>query len=104
MSQACPSFEKKSKSEYRRFLNEVIGWMEDIMQRVDDDIYVLIYNQLLDIKENVVDWALFTEWDEINQRYTLGGLAVKNFEEDDEMRMVLVNVFCGAIHYSEYPE
>lgn len=96
--------ENETKLNYDIFLNKVIGLIEDIMAKVDDYLYKIIYDQLIDIRLNVINSNVLKDYDEINERYNLGGLAIKNFEENDELRIILVNVFRGALHYSEFPE
>lgn len=88
-----------SKTEYIQFLNETIEIFCLQCNNEEDIISQNILEQLLDIKENVIELGVLTEWDDINERYTLGGLAIKNFEEDDELGQRIQNVFCGALNY-----
>lgn len=93
--------ENVTKAEYQQFLYETIEIFRIQSKNEDDELSRTILDQLLDIKENVVDLGVLTEWDEINERYTLGGLAVKNFEENDELGQRLRDVFWGALEYNE---
>lgn len=88
-----------SKTEYIQFLNETIEIFCLQCNNEEDIISQNILEQLLDIKENVIELGVLTEWDDINERYTLGGLAIKNFEEDDVLGQRIQNVFCGALNY-----
>lgn len=88
-----------SKTEYIQFLNETIEIFCLQCNDEEDIISQNILEQLLDIKENVIELGVLTEWDDINERYTLGGLAIKNFEEDDELGQRIQNVFFGALNY-----
>lgn len=90
-----------TKIEYQHFLNETIDIFRIQSKNEDNELCHIILNQLLDIKKNVVCLGVLTEWDEINERYTLGGLAVSNYEEDDEFGERLKEVFCGALEYNE---
>lgn len=90
-----------TKAEYRQLLDETIEIFRIQSKNEDDELSRIILNQLLDLKENVVNLGVLTEWDEINERYTLGGLAIKNFEEDDELGQRLKEVFWGALEYEE---
>ncbi len=52
----------------------------------------------------IVENQIITDAFEIDERYTLGAIAVRYFEESSELRDKLSGIFYGAIHYSEYPE
>lgn len=93
-----------TKSEYRNNLYEVIDLFKDLQHKNPSPIFQSIINQLLDIKELVVDNQIITGAFEIDERYTLGAIAVRYFEEGSELRDKLSEIFYGAIHYSEYPE
>jgi len=93
--------ENTTKAEYQRFLNETIEMFRLKSTNGYDELSRIILNQLLDIKENVVDLEVLTEWDEINERYTLGGLAVNNYEEEDELGQRIKDVLGGALEYKE---
>jgi hypothetical protein len=41
---------------------------------------------------------------QITERYTLGAIAVKNFDESDEIYQRLCDIFGGAIVYHELPD
>lgn len=96
--------QKETKRNYSIFLNATIRMFGDIVQATDDYLYKTIYDQLIDIKKNVVETATLKDYDAINERYNLGGLAIKNFDDDDELRIILTTVFKGALYYSELPE
>lgn len=93
--------ENATKLEYQQFLNETIEIFRLQSKDEDDELSRIILDQLLDLKENVVDLGVLTEWDEINERYTLGGLAIKNFDVDDELGLRIQDVFYGALDYNE---
>lgn len=93
-----------TKSSYRTNLREVIMLFEDLQKKEPSPIFQSIINQLLDIKEMVVDNEIITDSFEIDERYTLGAIAVRYFDEGSDLRDKLSDLFYGAIHYSEYPE
>ena len=93
--------ENATKLEYQQFLNETIEIFRLQSKDEDDELSRIILDQLLDLKENVVDLGVLTEWDEINERYTLGELAIKNFDVDDELGLRIQDVFYGALDYNE---
>jgi hypothetical protein len=92
-------FDNYSKAEYILLLNETIEIFRLQCNNEEDILSQNILEQLLDIRENVIELGVLTEWDDINERYTLGGLAIKNFEEDDELGKRIQNVFWGALNY-----
>ena len=91
--------ENTSKSEYIRFLDETIEKFRLQSNNKGDELSQNILEQLLDIKENVVELEVLTEWDEINERYTLGGLSIRNFGENDELGLRIKDVFWGALEF-----
>lgn len=91
--------ENATKAEYQQLLNETIDIFRLQSKDEDDELSRIILDQLLDIKENIVDLGVLTEWDEINERYTLGALSIHNFSEDDELRQRIQDVFYGALEY-----
>lgn len=93
--------ENATKVEYQQFLNETIDIFRLQCENEDDVLSRVILDQLLDLKENVVDLGALTEWDDINERYTLGGLAIKNYDEDDELGLRIQDVFYGALEYEQ---
>ena len=52
----------------------------------------------------VVDNEIIIDSFDIDERYTLGAIAIRYFEEESELRNKLCDIFYGAMHYSEYPE
>lgn len=96
--------DKNTKNSYELFLNEVICFIESIMPKVSDYLYKMIYDQLVDIRLNIVNSSTLRDYDEINERYNLGGLAIRNFDDDDDFRTILVNILRGALYYSQLPD
>lgn len=92
-----------TKNEYHAFLNETLYIFANKYQRSPNYLFQIIIEQLLDIQANMVENGNLNNWDkaEINERYTLGGIAVKNFEEHDVLRKRLQDTFYGALHYRE---
>lgn len=88
-----------SRHHYRIILEETIGILQNEMEKNPFPIYQNIYSQLLDIKEMVVEKKILTDPEEIDERYSLGGIASKNFEEGDELRDRLFDIFSGACDY-----
>lgn len=93
-----------TKKYYVQILNETIGLVSPLVNNDESGFYLNIYSQLIDIKKNVVVEHKFTNWEDINDRYSLGAIATRNFDEDDELRNRLCDVFGGAIKYDSMPE
>lgn len=74
-----------------------LKYVTHMISRID----ITAYYQLVDIQKNVVDEGLYSDWEQINERYTLGAIAVKNYYEDEEMYQRLCDIFGEAIIYSE---
>ena len=92
-------YKEESKRYYNRILNETIEIVEECLKQNFSPIYNVIYSQLLDIKKNIVEKAVFTNSDDINDRYTLGSIAVHNFDDNNEMQERLIDIFSGACDY-----
>lgn len=94
----------KTKAYYKQLLGETIALVSDLLQNESDILTQNIFDQLNDIQKNVVNEGLYSGWEEINERYTLGAIAVKNYEEEEEMYQRLCDIFGGAIVYHELPD
>lgn len=94
----------KTKSYYKQILNETIAIVAHLLEQEPDVLTQNIYDQLVDIQKNVVVEGRYSDWEQINERYTLGAIAVKNYDEDDEVYQRLCDIFAGAIMYSELPD
>lgn len=94
-----------TKEEYSNLLHETILYLNTLKNSgIDDYLYDLIIAQLIDIKEKVVIKRELIDEDEINERYSIGGIAIKNFEEGSEMRERLCDIFSGAMDFAFLPE
>lgn len=95
---------RESKRNYRFFLDETIHIVDGIAKQSDSQLFKIISNQLYDIKENVVETGRLTDWTDIDDRYTIGSLAVQNFDDNDPMKDRIQTIFYGAIEYVNLPE
>lgn len=93
-----------NKVQFKALLSETIAIIRSEVEKSNDELFNVILMQLEDIKENIVDKQILTDEDEINDRYTLGAVAIKNFEEDPEMESRLCDIFGGAIEYASMPD
>lgn len=92
--------ENPSKKYYNHVLEETMVLIENSEEK-NSPLYSNIFKQLKDIKENVIEHRLITDWDGINERYTIGAIAVQMFDDDDEMQNRLCDIFGGAVHFDE---
>lgn len=100
-----PLPDNPTKEDYSNLLLETISYVNALKNsEIDDYLYTLIIEQLIDIKEMIVDKRELIDEDEINERYSLGGIATRNFEEGNEMRERLCAIFSGAMDFAFLPE
>ena len=93
-----------SKESYINLLNDTISIVESKkLINNDEYLYEIILAQLIDIKELIVEKNELIDEDDINERYSLGSIAIKNFEEDDELRERLCDIFSGAFDFAFLP-
>ena len=89
----------QTKEQYKELLNKTISYYETL----DPNSYIL--QQLLDIKKYIVEQRIYQcmdiddIWDDVDQKYSFGGYAVKNLEEDSDESETLCALFDGAINY-----
>jgi hypothetical protein len=91
--------ENYNQHNYISILNDTIRIFEKMINETPLPIYDNILQQLRDIKENVVEKQIIVDPDEIDERYSLGGIAAKNFDEDDELKERLFDIFGGACDF-----
>ncbi len=99
-------FLNRTKNKYKEILNIALNETRLLVERNPEmGIYKVIYDQLTDIKDNIIiKNKIFTE-NEIFNKYTLGAIAVKNFDiEHDEYGQKLSDIFGGAVDYHQMPE
>lgn len=94
----------RTKGIYRQILNETIALLKERNHSNNSVLYQNLLLQLADLKENVVEKQKYAGWEQINNRYTIGAIATKNFDNNDELKLRLCDIFGGAIHYAEFPE
>lgn len=92
--------ENPSKNYYIHVLEETMALIENSEEK-DSPLYSNIFEQLKDIKKNVIEHRLIKDWDGINERYTIGAIAVQFFDDNDEMQNRLCDIFGGAVRFDE---
>ena len=96
----------RKKSYYKLILEEVIKETEIYLNKSPEiSLYRMILNQLKDIELNIVKKNNVFSEDELYNRYSLGAIAVKNFDlETDEYGQKLSDIFGGTFDYYLMPE
>lgn len=89
----------ETKEQYCFIVDETIGMLENMRQY--SAAYEEIYDQLVDLKKNVIEEQTLVEPDDIDDRYSFGGIAVKSFKEGDEIRELLCDILWGTLHFQE---
>lgn len=103
----CIKIEKEmSKQDYREIVSQAIIETGKLLEMSPEmTMYHSIYNQLIDINEKVIKNSIVFSDREIYGRYSLGALATKNFDiENDEYAQKLSDSFGGMFDYHEMPE
>ncbi len=99
-------FLDRTKSKYNKIIAEAILETKALMEKFPEiSMYKSIYDQIVDIQDQIIiKKIIFTEA-EIFDRYSLGSIAVKNFDiENDEFAQKLSDIFGGSIDYSTMSE
>ena len=97
-------YSDETKCKYKAKLVETIGVFENLLKETHLPIYENVVNQLLDIKEMVVEKQIIFESFDIDERYTLGAIAIRYFDENKKLQDILCDIYYGALHFSEFPE
>ena len=94
-----------SQKRYRQILDETQEIAEYNLSLTADsdesDIWVSIISQINDIRERIIDKQLLYDWEEIYDRFSIGSIGLEYFDDNDEMRLRLCDIFHGAVHYKE---
>jgi len=87
-----------TKEYYRQILKSVIVETKMYCEKSPDiAIYLTIYEQLLDLQQNIITKR------EIEDKYTFGVIAARNFDDDDEYGQKLMDLNGGALDYNKMP-
>lgn len=90
----------ESQLEYRHLLVESIGIFQDLNKKSPNIRFNEIIAQMEDILRNVVDEQIITNWYDIDERYSLGAIAVNEFPDESELQDRLCAVFAGALEFN----
>ncbi|MFC4211613.1 hypothetical protein ACFOWA_10490 [Pedobacter lithocola] len=62
-------------------------------------MYVSVYNQLLDIKKNVVEKKRAYTYEQASKRYSIGVIAARNYEDAGDYQSHLFDIYWGIRYY-----
>lgn len=89
-----------SEKQYRKIVLETIDYF--MMNHVLPEKYNRhVLDQLNDIIARISNKELFGDTDAINERYDLGAVALRCFDDNSEAQNRLIDVFWGVLHYTE---
>lgn len=94
-------FEMPTKSAYCQVVEDTIAYVKEISEINDDPIYPYILNQLRDIYREVITNNSIHDSEDVYDRYDIGAIGVRYFDENDEMHERLCDIFYGAVHHNE---
>jgi hypothetical protein len=96
----------ETKSEYRKVVEDTLQETEILIERFKEiSIYKVIYEQIIQIREDVLVRKLRMTLFEIVDKYYLGAIAVKNFDvEHDEYAQKLSDISGLSYKYLDLPE
>lgn len=97
--------EVATKREYRGLLNSLAYETRELMNKFPEiAIYNSIYDQIINILEEINSGEALSEHD-IYQRYSIGAIATKNFDcEEDIYGRKLQDAFGALFEYWNLPE
>lgn len=97
---------KRTKKYYREIVDLAIEETQKLLE-ISPEIamYRSILNQLIDIKHTIIEQCKVFAVMELYRKYSLGLIAVKNFDETtDEYAQKLIDSYGGAFDYYDMVE
>lgn len=95
--------DKYTREYYSQVLAETTQMVKALAESDEHPIWKKILSELVDIRQNIVDNQYLTDWDDINEKYDIGRLALQIFDQEDELGQRLCDIFDGAVNYTEMP-
>lgn len=96
---------RRTKAYYQEIMEQAMA-ETDRLRKMSPDValYEVIYAQLMDLKEQVIDRSIVFSRSVLYKRYSLGTIAVKNFDEEyDPYAQKLCDCYGGALDYHKMP-
>jgi hemerythrin-like domain-containing protein len=90
-----------TRKYYREILETAIEQAKVEKDASSDRVpmYAAVYNQLLDIKKNVVKENRVYTYEEASKRYSVGVVAAKNYEDAGDYQSYLFDIDWGIRYY-----
>lgn len=89
----------ETKENFKSLLNDTIDIVRGLLNTSKIELYEIVLSELEDIKEIIVTLEIPLDEDEINQRYSFGGLAIKNLRPETELYKRLTTLYYGTLCY-----
>jgi hypothetical protein len=95
-----------TKKYYREILEAAIKQAKAEKDASGEQVpmYVSVYNQLLDIKENVVEKKRAFTYEQAKKRYSVGVIAARNYEDAGDYQSRLFDIDWGIRYYPKMKE
>lgn len=96
---------RRTKAYYQEIMAQAMA-ETDRLRKMSPEValYEVIYAQLMDLKEQVIDRGMVIPRSVLYKRYSLGTIAVKNFDEEhDPYAQKLCDCYGGALDYHKMP-
>lgn len=90
-----------TKKEYQQVLEDTLAYVTKLSSKDTDPIYPYIVDELNDIYEVIILNNTSLDSDDIFERYDIGAISIKYFDESEEIHQRLCDVFYGTVHYQE---
>ena len=91
---------KRTKKYYREIVDLAIEETQKLLEISPEIVmYRSILNQLIDIKHTIIEQCKVFSVMDLYRKYSLGLIAVKNFDEATEYAQKLVDPYLSACYY-----
>ena len=96
---------QRTKAYYQEIMAQAMAETDQLRKMSPDvSMYEVIYAQLMDLKTQVIDRGMVIPRSVLCKRYSLGTIAVKNFDEEhDPYAQKLCDCYGGALDYHAMP-
>ncbi len=85
-------------------LEETIMMLQRLIEESGNNYLIYILNQLIAVKNNIVNGKCMLSEAMIQRYFDFGGFAIKNFDEDDELGLRLRDLYSGLYDYNKFSD
>ncbi|GAB2700570.1 hypothetical protein GCM10027037_26760 [Mucilaginibacter koreensis] len=92
-----------TKASFKKMINETIEETENLKNKFPEiSMYNTLFLQLIALRSLLVEQKLIVSKTDIDEQFTIGAIATKNFDyEHDLYAQKLVRIFGAALRYNE---